>query len=339
MTSYSDYNKGILRNNAVINGNFNIWQRGSTFSGAVQWGPDAWAIGETMSTGNASFDAETTLKPNKNSYYTLKTTIGTSQASMAASEYVALFHPIEGYNCVSLYKRQCVLSFWAYSNHPGTYSIFIRNSNDTSSYVKDFTIDSASTWEYKAIPVDLNDNVGVWALTNTRGISIGFTFSCGTAYRTSTIGQWISGNYICSSNVPNTFQQTVGNIFVISQVQLEVGSVATPFDHKPIDQEILDCFRYYQKVVVNHATGTYTQTGAGTIYSEIFVEKMRASASMTITGPSMWYTGIGWTTPTSTALSVTFPDRVRLLFQTTNTGYTIGRSGFVIATLLLSSTI
>jgi hypothetical protein len=339
MTTYSDFNKSVLRHNAIINGNFNIWQRGLSFSGAVQWGCDAWAIGETMSTGNASFDAEPTLRPNNNAIYTLKTTIGTSQASMAASEYIALFHPIEGYNCLPLYKRQCVLSFWAYSNHPGTYSIFIRNRNDTSSYVKDFTIDSTSTWEYKTIPVDLNDTVGTWTFTDTRGMSIGFTFACGTTYRTSTLGQWVSGNYICSTNVPNTFQQTVNNVFIVSQVQLEVGSVATPFDHKPIDQEILDCFRYCQKIIVNHATGTYTLTGTGTIYSEIFINKMRAAPSMSITGPSMWYTGLGWTVPTATSLSVAYSDRVRLLFQTTNTGYTIGKSGLIIATLLLTSVI
>jgi hypothetical protein len=339
MTSYSDYNKGLLKHNAIINGNFNIWQRGATFSGSTQWGPDAWRVGETLATGVASFDAETTLKPNKNSYYTLKTTITTSQASVGVNEYVHLNHHIEGYNAVSLYKRQCVLSFWAYSNHPGTYSIFIRNYNDTSSYIKDFTIDSANTWEYKAIPVDLNDTVGVWALTNTKAISVGFTLSCGTTFRTSTLGQWISGNYICSNNVSNTFQQSVNNIFVISQVQLEVGSVATPFDHKPIDQELLDCYRYYQKIVVNHATGTYTQTGAGTIYSDIFINKMRTTPSLVITNPSMWYTGIGWTTPTATNLSTPQADRVRLLFQTTNTGYTIGMSGFVIATLDLYSSI
>jgi hypothetical protein len=339
MTSYSDYNKGILRNNAIINGNFNNWQKGTSFSGSTQTLADSWYGGETLATGVASFDAETTLKPNNNSYYTLKTTITTSQASVGASEFLYIKHHIEGYNALPLYKRQCVFSFWAYSNHPGTYSMFVRNGNETSSYVKDFTIDSANTWEYKIIPVDLNDTVGSWTFSNTRAMSIGFCLFCGTSYRTSTLGQWQSGNYICSSNVPNTFQQSVNNIFVISQVQLEVGSVVTPFEHKPIDQELLDCFRYYQKIVVNHATGTYTQTGVGTIYSDIFINKMRAAPTMLISGPSMWYTGIGWTTPTATNLSVTQTDRVRLLFQTTNTGYTIGMSGFVVATLFLDSQI
>ena len=341
MTNYSDFNKGLLRHNAVINGNFNMWQRGTSFAGGAQgYVADQWIAGDTMATGNVSFDAETTIKPNKNCYYTFKFTVTTSQASFGSTEYIYLYTPLEGYNCLSLYKRQAVLSFWAYSSHPGIYSVWFRDGVLlSSSYVQDFTIESANTWEYKTIPVDLNDTIGSWVFENTRCLNFGFTLGCGTNYRTSTLGQWISGNYICSNNVPNTFQQTVGNVFLLSQVQLEVGSVATPFDHVPIDQEILDCFRYYQRIVVNHAPGTYVQTGGGILYSDIPINKMRAAPSLSMSGQSMWYAGIGWTTPTSIVNCVTSADRVRLVFQTTNTGYTIGYGGFIIATLYLSSTI
>jgi len=338
MTNYSDFNKGLLKHNAIINGNFNIWQRGTAFSGSTQYVADAWLAGETLATGVASFSAETTNRP-LNSLYALKATMTTSQASPGASEYLYIKHHIEGYNAMPLYKKQCVLSFWVYSNHPGTYSVFVRSASETTSYVKDFTIDSASTWEYKVIPVDLNDTAGsTWTFSNTRSMSIGFCLFSGTTFKTSTLGQWVSGNYICSTNVPNTFQQTVDNVFILSQVQLEIGSVATPFDHIPINQEILDCFRYYQKIVVNHATGTYVQTGAGTIYSDIYINKMRAAPSLSMSGQSMWWAG-AWTTPTSIVNCVTSADRVRLVFQTTNTGYTIGTSGLIVATLYLSSNI
>lgn len=339
MTTYSDYNKGIFRHNAVINGNFNVWQRGTSFAGGNQgYTADQWIAGDTMATGNSSFTAEETIKPNDNCKYTFKFTITTAQSSLGSTEYTYLYQPIEGYNCLSLYKRKAVFSFWAYSNHTGTYSVWFRNGAINSSYVKDFTIDSANTWEYKVIPVDLNDTVGVWNFTDTRSLNFGFTLGCGTSYRTSTLGQWISGNYICSNNVPNTFQQTVDNVFILSQIQLEVGEVATDFDHKPMNQELLDCLRYYQAFVVNHHVGTYVQSGGGVIYSDIFINKMRSTPTMTISASQMWHPSIGWANTTGTSVSAAYPDRVRFVFQNTaNQNYVVGTAGLIIATVGLFS--
>jgi hypothetical protein len=61
---------------------------------------------------------------------------------------------------------------------------------------------------------------------------------------------------------------TSGDYFEIAQVQLEVGSVATPFEHRSYGEELALCQRYYQAYGygLNGATGE-TTIGSGMFYT------------------------------------------------------------------------
>jgi len=73
-----------------------------------------------------------------------------------------------------------------------------------------------------------------------------FTFSAGTDYQ-GTSDSWISGFKIASSNIDNFFDSTANEIY-ITGVQMEVGSVATDFEVRPIGEEQNLCDRYYQVI-------------------------------------------------------------------------------------------
>ena len=50
----------------------------------------------------------------------------------------------------------------------------------------------------------------------------------------------------------------------IREIQLEIGSVATPYEYKPISQEQNDCYRYYYGQV-NWEDGQYATQGSGVV--------------------------------------------------------------------------
>jgi len=74
---------------------------------------------------------------------------------------------------------------------------------------------------------------------------------------------------------------TAGNIFAITGVQLEPGSVATPFEHRPFGAERALCQRYYA-LFDSMASGAYPTAGGGAvayIYAYFPVE-MRATPTV-----------------------------------------------------------
>jgi len=81
-------------------------------------------------------------------------------------------------------------------------------------------------------------------LTNGTGISLRFALVVGSSFQT-TAGAWNTGNFFGTSGQVNCLDSNT-NIFAITNVQLEVGPVATPFEQRPIGMELALCQRYFQ---------------------------------------------------------------------------------------------
>lgn len=340
MSYYSDFNKGFFKKNFILNGNFNVWQRGFSFTGTGNVRTaDGWVMGGVMA-GGAIFEisAQSSVKPNSNCTYTAKMLIKTSQPSVASGDYLCFNTAIEGYNSQRLYQNNVTLSFWAYSNVTGTYCVFFRDTSTTYTYVKDFTINNANTWEYKVINCDLRTQLGTWGKDTSRGLTAAITLICGSTYQTSTPGQWVSGNNAATTNISNTFQNTVDNVFLLSQVQLELGNVASEYEHISVEEELNCCYRYYQTHTLNHTPATSTATGPGYYYAEMFIYQMRAAPSITVLNSYLWSPGVGWSPTTSTTSTTCSKDYLRLIFIDANlSSYVSGRCGMLIADVLLSS--
>lgn len=343
MTKYSDYNRLSLKRNVVINGNYNVWRKGYGPFTSAGISVDTVYWGETMSTGQAQASRETTLLPNSYCTGSYKVEVTTAQSTLSASEYIHFFHAIEGYTAIyKLLRKPLKLSFWVYASVPGTYCCWLRNGGADASVVQDFTINSANTWEYKIVSFpEIDNSIGTWAYWTGRGLCIGFTPCCGTTYQTSTLGQWISGNYIASTNISNNIQKTANNVFILSQVQLEDGEITTEFDHMEIEKESMFAYRYYQVFEVNTVQALSLANGTGLYYAHITTYRMKAPPTASIVTPLMWSPGHGWKTPTSTASTYMGNGRVTLVFNdTANSGYVAGVVGLIrISELRLSSDI
>ena len=234
---------GFTFRNKIINGKMEITQRGTSFAAASGYTLDRWAMGGTGT------DVFTIIRAN---------------ASVAAGDIRVLRHRIEGFNARDLRQRTFTLSFWVRSSLTGIHCVAIRAGDNagsaTLSFVSEYTINSANTWEFKTITVqggipqivpNANWETGI-------GLDVAFCLMSGSNFRTSP-NSWQTGSFFATANQVNV-QGTVGNIFAITGVQLEVGSVATPFEHRPIGVELALCQRYYEFTTVSVITGAASQT-------------------------------------------------------------------------------
>ena len=175
-------------------------------------------------------------------------TVSTADSSIAAGDYYLLQHRIEGFNTADFGfgaagAATVTMSFWARSSVTGTYGAALHNDNDTRAYVFTYTINAVNTWEYKTITI-AGDTTGTWSTGNTTGISIIFDFGSGTNFN-GTAGTWAGSNVFRTSGCVNWIANS-GATFYITGVQLEAGTVATPFERIDYSESLRRCQRYYQ---------------------------------------------------------------------------------------------
>jgi len=238
--------------NLIINGDFDFWQRGLNFpsvAGGGAYVSDRWRwnhVGSMVMDVGATTATRPPESSNHTSVYTLEAEVTTADAVIAADAYASLRYGIEGYDIAGSLGRTMTLSFWVKSSVTGIYSISFHNHLYTSSYVTEYTINSANTWEKKTITFVPDAVYGNWHYTDGMGMEIRFAIAFGSNFTTSTLDEWTNVSKYASTNQVNVVG-TVGNKFGLAQVKFEPGSVATRFQSKIRSEEILQCQRYYHQ--------------------------------------------------------------------------------------------
>ena len=151
------------------------------------------------------------------------------------------------------------LSFWVYSNKTGTYCVQLLQ-DDASKYVLyEYTISSSNTWEKKTITIGGNTANAITDDTGV-GLYVNWILCAGSGRQASATSSWTSsGNYLATSNQVNLWDDG-NNYFKMTGCQLEVGSVATPFEHKKTGDELTLCQRYFQRLGYGRSS-TYVAIG------------------------------------------------------------------------------
>lgn len=233
--------------NKIINGRMDIAERGTSFpvtGNSASYCLDRFAaIYNTTAAVTLSQQADA---PSSNEYqYSLRATVTTADTSIAANEFFNLRQKIEGFNVRDLIGRTFTLSFWVRSSKTGTHCVSFNNDSIDRGYVTEYTVSAANTWERKSITVSGGlITAGVWNWTNGTGLQVIWSLACGSTFQT-TAGSWQTGGFVATANQVNCLD-TVGNIFAVTGLQLEVGSVATPFEHRPYGAELALCQRYFE---------------------------------------------------------------------------------------------
>jgi hypothetical protein len=207
----------------------------------------------------------------------------TLASSIGSSERIGILQIIEGYNWLPLAQKEITLSFWVKATKTGIYCVSLQNSASNRTIVKEYTISSSNTWEYKTITFPASPSAGTWDYTNGAGLQVIFVLAAGSTFQ-GAADSWSSSNLISTSNQVNGVD-SVANDFRLCGAQLEAGSVATPFEHRSFQEELKLCERYYQFV---HSGSSYIiviHASAGVVSVKAnFRQQMRTSPSIGQTG-------------------------------------------------------
>jgi hypothetical protein len=282
MTPTADSLQGFR--NRLINSDMRIDQRnaGASVANVNGYSIDRWA---SYNSANSFSAQRSSTAPAGFSNSLLFTT--TTSATPSASDYRFVGQFIEGFNVADLgwgtaSAQTVTVSFLVRSSLTGSFSGALKNSAEDRSYPFSFTINAANTFEYKTVTIP-GDTAGTWLTDNGIGLRIYFNLGSGSS-RLGTANTWAASNF---DGVTGTtaLVATSGATFYITGVQLEAGSVATPFERRPYGTELALCQRYYQKL-----SGQFTEygiSGKNTATFWTFPVVMRATPTVVLGGGSI----------------------------------------------------
>jgi hypothetical protein len=294
--------------NRVINGAMVIDQRNAgasvTLDGSGVYPVDRWRCDEATdgaATGQQVSDAPAGFVNS------IRITTTTADSSLTSTQYMAANQFVEGFNTADFNwgtanAKTITLSFWVKSSLTGTFAGGVDNNNGDRSYVFNYTISSASTWEYKTITI-AGDTSGTWNTGSGRGLGLRFGLGVGTSFE-GTVGAWQTGSKFSSSGAVSVIG-TLNATWQITGCQIEVGSTATSFDTRDYGRELILCQRYFIKTNPTGASGSgglmgtyYGLNDASVAYS--FPVRMRAAPTVVRTsaggnGNTFWVSNISAT--------------------------------------------
>jgi hypothetical protein len=276
--------------NLIINGDMTVNQRGYTSASPVSvstgsqvyYSTDRWYGSGETSQGVYSLGQSTTVPSSETFINSLVATCTTADTSLAATDDYEFGQAIEGFNASFLgygtsAAKQSVLSFWVRSSLTGIYCVALRNSASNRSYVAEYTINVADTWEKKTIYIN-GDTTGTWLKDTSIGVNVTWALAVGSTYQTAA-GSWTAGNYLCSSNQVNWMSSSTTRTFYITGVQLEQNYQPTPFEQRPIGVQLALCQRYYWRGG-NGSPGIFNGSTTAR-YSIVFPTTMRTAPTTT----------------------------------------------------------
>ena len=190
-------------------------------------------------------------------------------------------------------NSKVTLSFWVKSSVAQTFVVHINADDASKSYAFEYSATTSWTKITHVIPgasgVTFNNDNGI-------GLNIQWFLYMGTDTTDNSFTYNAWGAYSGSSrsrDMTTTWQTTDDATFEITGIQLEVGSVATEFEHEPFETVLRKCSRYYQKPINGNAQdiapcALYYSSGHIVLISPI-VTPMRATPSVTVTQGTNYY--------------------------------------------------
>jgi hypothetical protein len=295
--------------NRIINGSFNIAQRGTSFVSGDNdddtYNLDRWYV---LSDGNDAVDITQTTTVPTGAKYSIGLDVETVNKKFGIAQI------IENVNCYDAIGGNVTLSFQAKVSATTKLDNVKCAIVAWSGTADTVTSDIISAWGAEGTNPTLIAN----ATYENTPANLNVTTSWATYSVTANVDTASTTNIIVFiwSDVTDT---TLGDFLYITNAQLEIGTSATPFERRLYGQELVNCQRYFE-ILTNGATNGISLL-SGTLLAPsshwsnwIFKQTKRASPTVALA------TGNSWTAVTPSI----FPSTSNVLFSGTNYFYNSG---------------
>ena len=271
------------RRNLIINGNFQNWQRSTSETGlgasAGYFTADRWRISTANSAGR--FTMNRTAGDPDGFNYGLVINCTTADTSVAADEILLLQQKIEGQDVQHLKKgtsdaESVTISFYAKIVGSATDFVVTLYDNDNNRFIsKLFTFTTSWVRYYFTVP---GDTTGTLDQDTSSSLEMWFWLHAGSNHTSGTLQtSWGSDTNANRAAGIDSIYSSTSNEFYLAGVQMEVGSQATPFEHRSFGEEKDLCYRYYEEGGFSmRVSGTVIRTG------QSYTVTKRASATVNV---------------------------------------------------------
>lgn len=299
--------------NFVINGDFKIWQRGTTYAlttGIAYGSADRFAF---VMGGTAAGIANQVASGLTGFQYAVK--LGRNSASTSTGG-IEMLQALETVNSLPLAGKSVTLSFWAKAganlSAAGLYAVVASGTGTDQS---------------------VTSLQGVWtgytsAISSTQALTtswVRYSF-------TGTIGSTATQVGIRIGYNPTGTAGADDNIYVTG-VQLELGSIATPFEVRSYGQELTLAQRYYEKL---SSSGSFNALGGAGVFASTAIFRSyvnyypkRVAPSFSSSAGSTFVASAAGSNFAGSAISLGAANISASWVSLTVTGATAGQAGYL----------
>jgi len=314
-----------------INGAMTVSQRG-TITGitnnASKYGGADRLKNTVVNHGTYTASQEADAPSGTGLVYSHKITTTSAASSPASNARLYIQHKVEKQDLIRLKKgtsdaEQLTVQFYVKGDKTGTYILELFDNISNRHVSATYTISSANTWEKKTItfPGDTGGSAYDSSNGNNTGIEFNFWLAAGSAFTSGSLATTWTGNNDPKRVAGITVNVGDSGYWQITGLQIEVGSVATDFEHRSFGQELALCQRYFQRV-----NGSLTGIGANaTSIRANYTPIVNLRASPTITGNNpVSFNDPGVASPTQSS----FDCGIQFTYTPTNIGMSLGFGNF-----------
>ena len=292
----------VANRNLIINGAMVISQRNgsSAVTTLNAYNIDRWQNAASGNPGAYSF-SQSTDSPDgfANSF---KIDVTTADTSLGSTDVHVFRQMIEGQNIQEFAKgtssaKKFTLSFYVKTNKTGTYIVNLSDVDNSRECSASYTV-SNTNWNRYTVTFPA-DTTGAFDNDNAASLRVKFALLAGSSFQSGTLSTSWAANADANRYVGQVnLADNTSNEWLITGVQLEVGSVATDFEHRHYAEELALCYRYFHRIKPATAYSAY---GVGGAYSNTqavaqihFPVPLRASPTFSYNGAlSTFYDVVG----------------------------------------------
>ena len=241
----------LSKRNMIINGNMEVAQRATskavTESGTFvcdRWGVSLSSAGRFTMSQESITDLEGFGKATK-----LDCT--TADTSIASDELLLFYQRFEGQFLQKMQKgfssaKPVTLSFYVKGNASATYVAELIDSDNSNRHInKSFSV--TTSWSRVSLTFP-GDTTGKLTADNSASLYLHIWLHAGSNYQGGTLQtSWGALSQTGRAEGITSFFDSTDREFFITGVQMELGEVATPFEHETFEDNLQRCQRYYEE--------------------------------------------------------------------------------------------